>query len=234
MAGRGKAPLLQCTTRGSWWWICRWEALKAKKKEKIFLCDLFLRGGSLMERDTTRGSWLWTCKWEWWNVTHTVSYSVRDPADFNAIEVGYCICMKVAQVSCGSADIILLIERPMCSTSLLVAWWAKYKNLWNIPHWFCTQSPKLSLCSCEYNFILKNSKKIEEIQGGFADRASGRLWTNQTRTVVFSTTKVSGLFCFTPFQMLLFPQRIAYNEKWYFQAVGALCVAMLVDRGHIR
>ena len=44
------------------------------------------------------------------------------------------------------------------------------------------------------------------LQGGYADKASGRKWTDETRTVVFSTTK----------------------------AVGALCVAMLVDRGHLK
>lgn len=46
---------------------------------------------------------------------------------------------------------------------------------------------------------------IVDLQGGYADKASGRKWTPDTRTVVFSTTK----------------------------AVGAVCVAMLVDRGHI-
>lgn len=54
-----------------------------------------------------------------------------------------------------------------------------------------------------------------DLQGGFADRSSGRKWTRDTRTVVFSTTKVSPL---------LFPS----EEE---QAVGALCVALLVDRG---
>uniref|UniRef100_A0A1I7WZG4 Beta-lactamase domain-containing protein n=1 Tax=Heterorhabditis bacteriophora TaxID=37862 RepID=A0A1I7WZG4_HETBA len=53
--------------------------------------------------------------------------------------------------------------------------------------------------------------------GGYSDKSSGRKWTPGTRTVVFSTTKARNMFyCF------------------YFQtAVGALCVAMLVDRGYI-
>ncbi|GMT13158.1 hypothetical protein PFISCL1PPCAC_4455, partial [Pristionchus fissidentatus] len=54
--------------------------------------------------------------------------------------------------------------------------------------------------------VYHKGELVVDLQGGFADRAAGRLWTNQTRTVVFSTTK----------------------------AVGALCVAMLVDRGHLR
>ncbi|CAI5441585.1 unnamed protein product [Caenorhabditis angaria] len=47
---------------------------------------------------------------------------------------------------------------------------------------------------------------IIDLQGGYADKSSGRKWTDETRTVVFSTTK----------------------------AVGAICVAMLVDRGYVK
>ncbi|CAD6197458.1 unnamed protein product [Caenorhabditis auriculariae] len=53
--------------------------------------------------------------------------------------------------------------------------------------------------------VYHKGELIVDLQGGYADKASGRKWTPETRTVVFSTTK----------------------------AVGAVCVAMLVDRGHI-
>ena len=47
---------------------------------------------------------------------------------------------------------------------------------------------------------------VVDLQGGFADASSLSPWTPETRTVIFSATK----------------------------AVGALCVAILVDRGHVR
>ncbi|EYC11829.1 hypothetical protein Y032_0049g1800 [Ancylostoma ceylanicum] len=53
--------------------------------------------------------------------------------------------------------------------------------------------------------VYHKGELIVDLQGGYADKSAGRKWTSDTRTVVFSTTK----------------------------AVGALCVAMLVDRGHI-
>ncbi|KAK5978537.1 hypothetical protein GCK32_019623, partial [Trichostrongylus colubriformis] len=53
--------------------------------------------------------------------------------------------------------------------------------------------------------VYHKGELIVDLQGGYADKSSGRKWTPDTRTVVFSATK----------------------------AVGALCVAMLVDRGHI-
>ncbi|CAI4232917.1 unnamed protein product [Auanema sp. JU1783] len=53
--------------------------------------------------------------------------------------------------------------------------------------------------------VYHKGELVIDLQGGFADKSSGRKWTNETRTVVFSTTK----------------------------AVGALCVAILVDRGHL-
>uniref|UniRef100_A0A914WTT1 Beta-lactamase-related domain-containing protein n=1 Tax=Plectus sambesii TaxID=2011161 RepID=A0A914WTT1_9BILA len=46
---------------------------------------------------------------------------------------------------------------------------------------------------------------VVDLYGGYADTSALRLWTPETRTVVFSATK----------------------------AVAALCVAMLVDRGHL-
>ncbi|CAP32212.2 Protein CBR-LACT-2 [Caenorhabditis briggsae] len=53
--------------------------------------------------------------------------------------------------------------------------------------------------------VYHKDRVIVDLQGGYADKASGRKWTPDTRTVVFSTTK----------------------------AVGAVCVAILVDRGYI-
>ncbi|KAF1765209.1 hypothetical protein GCK72_005161 [Caenorhabditis remanei] len=53
--------------------------------------------------------------------------------------------------------------------------------------------------------VYHKNRVIVDLQGGYADKASGRKWTPDTRTVVFSTTK----------------------------AVGAVCVAILVDRGYI-
>ncbi|CAB3411478.1 unnamed protein product [Caenorhabditis bovis] len=53
--------------------------------------------------------------------------------------------------------------------------------------------------------VYHKGRLIVDLQGGYADRSSGRKWTPETRTVVFSTTK----------------------------AVGAVCVAMLVDRGYL-
>ncbi|ETN85042.1 hypothetical protein RB195_020311 [Necator americanus] len=53
--------------------------------------------------------------------------------------------------------------------------------------------------------VYHKGELIVDLQGGYADKSSGRKWTSDTRTVVFSATK----------------------------AVGALCVAILVDRGHI-
>ncbi|KAJ1346944.1 Beta-lactamase domain-containing protein 2 [Parelaphostrongylus tenuis] len=51
--------------------------------------------------------------------------------------------------------------------------------------------------------VYHKGELLVDLQGGYADKSSGRKWTPETRTVVFSATK----------------------------AVGALCVAMLVDRG---
>ncbi|KAE9418430.1 hypothetical protein Angca_009603, partial [Angiostrongylus cantonensis] len=53
--------------------------------------------------------------------------------------------------------------------------------------------------------VYHKGELIVDLQGGYADKSSGRKWTPETRTVVFSATK----------------------------AVGALCVAMLVDRGYV-
>lgn len=47
---------------------------------------------------------------------------------------------------------------------------------------------------------------VVDLHGGFADASSLLPWTLETRTVIFSATK----------------------------AVGALCVAILVDRGHVK
>ncbi|VDK75679.1 unnamed protein product [Litomosoides sigmodontis] len=54
--------------------------------------------------------------------------------------------------------------------------------------------------------IYQNGELVVDLQGGYADASSLRPWTSNTRTVVFSATK----------------------------AVGALCIAMLVDRGQLR
>ncbi|GMS87578.1 hypothetical protein PENTCL1PPCAC_9753, partial [Pristionchus entomophagus] len=51
--------------------------------------------------------------------------------------------------------------------------------------------------------VYHHGKKVVDIWGGYADRASLRKWKEDTLQVVFSTTK----------------------------GVGAVCVAMLVDRG---
>ena len=47
---------------------------------------------------------------------------------------------------------------------------------------------------------------VVDLQGGFADASALIPWTSETRTVIFSATK----------------------------AVGALCVAMCVDRGYVK
>uniref|UniRef100_A0A7E4UWA0 Beta-lactamase domain-containing protein n=1 Tax=Panagrellus redivivus TaxID=6233 RepID=A0A7E4UWA0_PANRE len=53
--------------------------------------------------------------------------------------------------------------------------------------------------------VYHKGKLVVDLQGGYADSSAMLKWTNETRTVIFSVTK----------------------------AVGALCVAMLVDRGHV-
>ncbi|KAK6103667.1 Beta-lactamase family protein [Brugia pahangi] len=54
--------------------------------------------------------------------------------------------------------------------------------------------------------IYQNNELVVDLQGGYADASSLRLWTSDTRTVVFSATK----------------------------AVSALCIALLVDRGQLQ
>ncbi|KHN86060.1 Beta-lactamase domain-containing protein 2 [Toxocara canis] len=54
--------------------------------------------------------------------------------------------------------------------------------------------------------VYHKGELVVDLQGGYADASALRKWTPQTRTVVFSATK----------------------------AVGALCIALLVDRGHLR
>ncbi|KJH47873.1 beta-lactamase [Dictyocaulus viviparus] len=53
--------------------------------------------------------------------------------------------------------------------------------------------------------VYHKGELVVDLQGGYADKSSGRKWTPETRTVVFSATK----------------------------AVGALCVAICVDRGYV-
>ncbi|PAV59315.1 hypothetical protein WR25_15656 isoform B [Diploscapter pachys] len=52
--------------------------------------------------------------------------------------------------------------------------------------------------------VYHRGQLVVDLQGGYSDRSAGRLWNENTRTVVFSATK----------------------------AVGALCVSILVDRGY--
>uniref|UniRef100_A0A915PW13 Beta-lactamase-related domain-containing protein n=1 Tax=Setaria digitata TaxID=48799 RepID=A0A915PW13_9BILA len=54
--------------------------------------------------------------------------------------------------------------------------------------------------------IYHNGELVVDLQGGYADASSLRPWTSETRTVVFSATK----------------------------AVGALCIAVLIDRGRLQ
>uniref|UniRef100_A0A0M3I965 Beta-lactamase domain-containing protein n=2 Tax=Ascaris TaxID=6251 RepID=A0A0M3I965_ASCLU len=53
--------------------------------------------------------------------------------------------------------------------------------------------------------VYHKGELVVDLQGGYADASALRKWTPQTRTIVFSATK----------------------------AVGALCIALLVDRGHL-
>ncbi|KAK6735165.1 hypothetical protein RB195_018384 [Necator americanus] len=54
--------------------------------------------------------------------------------------------------------------------------------------------------------VYYNGRKVVDIWGGYADRDSERLWNKDTLNVAFSSTK----------------------------AVAALCVAHLVDQGHLK
>ncbi|CAJ0573474.1 unnamed protein product, partial [Mesorhabditis spiculigera] len=54
--------------------------------------------------------------------------------------------------------------------------------------------------------VYHKGELVVDLSGGWMDKSAGRKWTEETRTVVFSTTK----------------------------AVGAMCVALLVDRGHLK
>lgn len=42
--------------------------------------------------------------------------------------------------------------------------------------------------------IYRNGELVVDLQGGYADASSLRPWTSDTRTVVFSATKVCNLF----------------------------------------
>lgn len=66
---------------------------------------------------------------------------------------------------------------------------------------------------------------VVDLHGGYADASALRKWTPDTRTVVFSATKVGRSGANTG--------RSIRSLSFALQAVAALCVGILVDRGHL-
>lgn len=69
--------------------------------------------------------------------------------------------------------------------------------------------------------VYYKGQEVVDLWGGYADRGAGRRWKEETRTVMFSASKVS------------FSLGIS-SETNLLQAIGAIVIAVMVDRGMLR